>query len=56
MRQPFTINTHHITITASIGLASYPDTSHHLDTLLHDADHAMYQAKRDGKNRYHFYD
>lgn len=43
-------------VTLSIGVAIYPDDSSDADTLLRHADHAMYQAKRDGRNRYHLFD
>ncbi|OAJ95973.1 putative bifunctional diguanylate cyclase/phosphodiesterase [Vibrio bivalvicida] len=38
-------------ITASIGIASYPDDGVDLAKLLSHADTAMYQAKRAGKNQ-----
>jgi len=53
-----TINTDNteLTVTASIGIAWYPDHGSHAEELLKNADKAMYQAKHDGKNRYHAYD
>ncbi|MEI2416863.1 sensor domain-containing diguanylate cyclase [Orrella sp. JC864] len=39
------------TLTVSIGLAHYPDTSGHGEALLKHADAALYQAKRAGRNR-----
>ena len=38
-------------ITASIGIASYPEDGRDLTSLLSHADTAMYQAKRAGKNQ-----
>jgi diguanylate cyclase (GGDEF)-like protein len=42
-------------ITASMGIAVYPDDDRSLDGILKDADTAMYQAKEQGGNRYQFY-
>ena len=38
-------------ITASIGVASYMEHSEELDELLELVDHAMYESKRNGRNR-----
>ena len=38
-------------VTASIGIASFPDQGWRLDDLVRAADIAMYQAKRDGRDR-----
>lgn len=40
------------TISASIGIAEYPEHANDLDTLLSAADNAMYSAKKRGKDRY----
>jgi len=45
-----------LTVTASVGIAWYPDHGTTAEELLRKADKAMYQAKNDGKNRYHAYD
>lgn len=38
-------------VSASLGVALYPDHGTDADTLLRAADAALYEAKRDGKNR-----
>jgi diguanylate cyclase (GGDEF)-like protein len=38
-------------VTASIGVAVFPDHGQELDDVVAAADHAMYEAKRDGRNR-----
>ena len=52
---PLTILDHKITVSASIGLSVYPDHSEDPATLLRNADLAMYQAKRRGKNGWQTY-
>ena len=47
---------HAVTITASIGVTCYPKDGATPEALLHNADRAMYQAKRSGRNRVCFYD
>jgi diguanylate cyclase (GGDEF)-like protein/PAS domain S-box-containing protein len=42
-------------ITPSIGVVLYPDDGHDLETLVKNADAAMYQAKEQGGNRYQLY-
>lgn len=43
-------------VTASVGVAFFPQDGDNPDTLLRNSDVAMYQAKQLGKSRYHFYD
>jgi len=43
------------TVTASIGVALYPEGGGDFDTLMRHADQAMYIAKHKGRNRVHFY-
>ena len=42
-------------LTASIGLSLYPDDCSEQEAMYRHADAAMYKAKQDGKNRYHFF-
>ena len=42
-------------VTASIGVAAYPDDGADLQTLLKNADIAMYRAKEQGRNAFEFY-
>ena len=51
-RKPFLINTHQLIVTASIGIAVYPDDGSDESALLKNADIAMYQAKQAGRDRY----
>ena len=42
-------------VTASIGISLYPHDSLGIESLVKNADFAMYIAKRQGKNNYHYY-
>ena len=55
LQAPLTILDHKITISASIGLSVYPDHGEDPATLVRNADLAMYQAKRRGKNGWQTY-
>jgi diguanylate cyclase (GGDEF)-like protein/PAS domain S-box-containing protein len=53
--QPFFIHGQECHLSASIGIAIYPDDGMDARSLLKNADIAMYRAKADGKNAFHFY-
>ena len=53
--KPFCIDGHEHFISASIGVAKYPENSKDPDVLLRNADLAMYQAKAMGKNQCQFF-
>ena len=56
INQPIAVQGAVLTISASIGVALYPEDEQDADTLLRHADQAMYVAKQSGKNRYHLFD
>ncbi|MBL0711687.1 MAG: EAL domain-containing protein [Colwellia sp.] len=49
------IDNHEFFITASMGIAIYPQDGNNVNTLLKNADMAMYQAKKLGKDGFFFY-
>jgi diguanylate cyclase (GGDEF)-like protein/PAS domain S-box-containing protein len=52
---PFNIKNHTLYISASIGIAIYPDDGQNMETLLKNSDLAMYHAKETGRNNYQFF-
>ena len=56
LSQPFTIRGHNINTSSSIGIAFYPHDAEDSETLIRYADCAMYEAKKQGRNTYHFYE
>lgn len=54
--QPVEINNKELTLSASMGISLYPEDQTDSDGLIRHADQAMYEAKLQGKNRYHFFD
>jgi len=55
LSQPVVLSDQEIFITPSIGIAVFPDDGEEVDSLLMNADTAMYHAKKAGKNTYRFY-
>lgn len=53
--KPFSVGGQEVFVTASIGIAIYPLDGDNIDTLLKNADTAMYHAKSLGRDRYQFY-
>ncbi|TAL42500.1 MAG: bifunctional diguanylate cyclase/phosphodiesterase [Methylovulum sp.] len=51
----FYIDQRELFITASLGIALYPEDGVSAEMLLKHADIAMYEAKRQGRNNYQFY-
>lgn len=56
LSRPMTLEDHEIFITPSIGIAVFPHDGKDPETLLKNADMAMYAAKNQGRNLYRFYD
>ncbi|GAB4314449.1 MAG: hypothetical protein Kow0059_06250 [Candidatus Sumerlaeia bacterium] len=54
--RPFQLSSYEVHVTASIGVVHCPDDPPDAQEILRDADTAMYQAKRRGKNRYVVFD
>jgi len=54
-KKPFPLKKHKIHITASIGVAVYPDHGDNIASLMRNSDRAMYVAKKNGRNRYEIY-
>ncbi|HEY0155832.1 MAG TPA: EAL domain-containing protein [Thermoanaerobaculia bacterium] len=50
VQEPLTIGTMPIVVTASIGIALYPEDGHDPESLLRNADSAMYRAKEAGRS------
>ncbi|HYK52206.1 MAG TPA: EAL domain-containing protein [Candidatus Eremiobacteraceae bacterium] len=55
LEHPFDVDGHEMFVTASIGIIVFPDDGLDVETLIRDADTAMYQAKRHGRNKFQFY-
>jgi diguanylate cyclase (GGDEF)-like protein len=44
-----------VSVTTSIGVATYPHDGADVSALIHSADSAMYEAKHNGKNGYRIF-
>jgi len=52
---PHLIDKHQLHVSVSIGISIYPADGLDADTLIKNADAAMYNAKEDGRNNYQFF-
>ena len=52
---PVVVDGHALRVTASIGVAAFPDDGKDVDALLANADAAMYRAKETGRDRVQLY-
>lgn len=55
VQTPFVIGAELLYVSASIGITLYPDDGTDRESLLRNADQAMYQAKSSGRNRSSFF-
>jgi diguanylate cyclase (GGDEF)-like protein/PAS domain S-box-containing protein len=49
------VGEHNLCVTVSIGISTFPDNGADADTLIKNADTAMYYAKRSGHDNYQFF-
>lgn len=56
LNKPLQVGNHDLSFGASIGVGVYPDHGQDSETLLRNADAAMYSAKCSGKNMFRIYD
>lgn len=55
MAKPFHIGQHVLHISASVGIRLFPDDDNDIKNIVKQADTALYRAKSNGKNTFHFY-
>src|SRR6202166_4155447 len=55
LKNAHSIGEHQLHVTVSIGVSTYPDHGENGETLIKNADTAMYHAKQCGRNNYQFF-
>lgn len=55
LADPFYVQGHEVFMTASMGIACYPDDAPNVIDLIRNADAALYHAKKNGGNIYSYY-
>jgi diguanylate cyclase (GGDEF)-like protein len=53
--EPIDVDGHELLVTCSAGVSLYPQDGQDVETLLKNADAAMYRAKEKGRNNFQFY-
>ena len=54
--EPINYSTHKMKLSVSIGISSYPDTANNKEELIKSADIAMYEAKKNRKEHFLYFD
>ena len=55
LSQPYSIHGRDFYLSASLGIACFPDDGSDVEILVRNADIAMYEVKKNGRNGFHFY-
>ncbi|PLX95479.1 MAG: diguanylate cyclase [Desulfuromonas sp.] len=55
IRQPHDLEDYEVFVTSSVGISLFPNDGEDADTLMKNADTAMYHSKEHGRNRLQFY-
>jgi diguanylate cyclase (GGDEF)-like protein/PAS domain S-box-containing protein len=55
LRNVLNVGEHHLRVTVSIGVSTYPDNGEDAETLIKNADTAMYNAKQQGRDNCQFF-
>ena len=55
MSEPFVLNGYKVNVSPSIGISIYPNDGVDSETLIKNADAAMYHAKASGRNNFQFF-
>ena len=55
LASPFQIEGHELTVTPSIGITVWPEDGLNLESLVKNADLAMYHSKAEGRNQFSFF-
>jgi diguanylate cyclase (GGDEF)-like protein/PAS domain S-box-containing protein len=55
LAKPYRLGEDQAFLSASVGITVYPDDGARADVLLKNADQAMFAAKQDGRNRFHYF-
>lgn len=55
LERPVLLDWREVSVSGSVGIASFPDDGADVESLVKNADTAMYQAKERGRNNFQFY-